>query len=78
MRGKDRGDDTPDTHEARAKPRDSGPLPMFRYISRADGALLAVPPGPPFVDDAEAGEGLYDHVLRTAFGQSVETWTHAK
>ncbi|WFD47529.1 hypothetical protein GLX27_002181 [Malassezia furfur] len=78
VRGKDRGDDTPDTHEARARPRDSGPLPMFRYISRADGALLAVPPGPPFVDDAGAGEGLYDHALRTAFGQSIETWTRAK
>lgn len=77
VRGKDRGEDTPEVPETR-KPRENGPLPLFRYISRADGALLAVPPGPPFVDGAEEGEGLYDHALRTAFGATREAWTAAK
>ncbi|WFC99287.1 hypothetical protein MYAM1_002031 [Malassezia yamatoensis] len=73
--GKDKGEDRTDSHDAQI-PRRSEPLPMFRYISRAEGAMLAVPLGPPFVDDKEA-EGLYDHTLRTAFGQSTEKWKAA-
>ncbi|PKI84357.1 hypothetical protein MVES_001611 [Malassezia vespertilionis] len=39
------------------------PLPMFRYISRAENSVLAVP----LAEDGR--EGAYAHALRSAFGQ---------
>lgn len=77
VRGKERAEEQPEPRTKRAE-RDNGPRPLFRYVSRAEGAVLAVPLGPPFVNGNEAGEGLYDHALRTAFGASREAWAAAK
>ena len=72
MRGRDEG-----TEETAKAPRDlraNHPLPLFRYVSSARGAVLAGPPGPPVAAD---GDGLYDAALRTAFGMSREAWAQA-
>lgn len=64
--------DTGDEPKKKARDlRSNEPLPMFRYISNAQGAVLAVPPGPPMIHD----EGLYNYTLRTAFGMSREAWS---
>ncbi|KAL4402478.1 Ino80 complex protein [Malassezia pachydermatis] len=54
--------------------RANHPQPFFRYINRAQGSILAVPLAPPYVQDQEGGEGLYDYTLRTAFGKTPEAW----
>lgn len=46
--------------------------PMFRYISRVGGAVLAVPRS-----DGEAPTGAYDTALREAFGISTDKWAGA-
>lgn len=80
VRGKDKDDnDGADEADGARKPRDmkaNYPQPMFRYVQRADRSVLAVPPGPPFVEGVgnDVQEGLYDATLRCAFGLTREAW----
>lgn len=74
MRGKDKGEDAAEPANTPGERRESGPKPMFRYISRAEGAMLAVP----LPQEGEQGRGRYDEAMRTAFGQTHEAWTAAR
>lgn len=73
MRSSQRDEESP--AEPAAKPRRlkaDEVQPMFRYISRVGGAMLAVPRS-----DGEAPTGAYDTALREAFGISAEKWAGA-
>lgn len=74
VRGKDKGEDAAEPANTPGERRESGPKPMFRYISRAEGAMLAVP----LPQEGEQGRGRYDEALRTAFGQTHEAWAAAR